>query len=486
MNIAPIFLNVNYKNNQNTPKYKRTNNPLVVPKYNNQINSDTISFKAKMTTATGDFWTKQMPRLERIGTAFLDATDAVTSKLEEYGVSFVREMFESRVVKTVDSQLLKVLRHRTFERRDLIRTTIFEKNPYDLSVLFNHIISEYGVKGNRGYYIAPIMKSVGDLMTRGYMPLEEEKLVSEILENPLTKTNVNKTLKKLEKITYEFPFKPYTLDNGDISEAEQIRYNSFKVNRPKYNFDDTKRILLEFVKEGKIPTREDYINIVKSIKKEVPDVDVRLKSEILRKSFNKEILPENFKYCIGEPHGPYEDIQIRLIRDYDKASSTPIYHEIIVHFGPTYNVNAAIEHKIYETLRLFETLNIDTAAPSFNSPASRINGYIESIQKLIRRELSEQLLEYGKNVDYYGMDGELSIKIGDDVIEDYNKKFEWLLSELDNHYKAAKKAAKGSGTTYKILDKNHKSDKALVNKIKKDIDAIIEEFNHKYGLKDSK
>lgn len=459
MIIAPIFSRLN-----NLPQIRQDNthvdNRIIKPNYANQLSRDTVSFtSAKFAVGVKDFYTKEYPRYRRIATTYLDATAAVARKLKDDGVWFVREMFESQAVKTPDSQVTKIKRRKTFERRDIIRTTIFMKNPYDLSILFDKIIPEYEqrgyhVAGTKGYELSGVKTSIGDLMKRGYVPVEEERLISEFFNIPHTQESHTKYYRELRKLGYDY--------------------------------DDTRKIFLEYLKGNKRPTKAEYINIAKTLKKYMPDIDVRLNGKILNREYDTSRLPEEYQYCVGKPHGNYEDVQLRFVRECDKENSNPVFHELLIHFGPVYNKNAIAEHNyIYEPLRLFDELNILSQDTPFNSPGAKAIGYIEAIQNMFRNTVSTKLIEQGKNVDYYGINDELEIVFSQSAIVQNNNNFILLRELLDEHYTRLKNSVKVVPMLYNQAKRDHIADKKLIKKIEDDLVKTIKYFNHLFGLKDT-
>lgn len=469
MNITPIKVSFTpqYFNNINTDY---GNQKLIKPNYNNSLSKDTVSFTAAKLISDSIWrnFVKELPTLRRIATPFLDAAEAVAKKHEDSGVSFLREMFEETAVKEPDSKLSKVSRAKTFDDRDAIRTTLFVKNPYNLSTIFEKIIPSFGPEEGRNYLVAPIKVSVGDLMKRGYVPIEEEKMVSEFFSIPHTKEAHLKFFR----------------------EVKSKKYDYYDTKRSKYDYDNVKYTLTDFLKTNKDPSKDEIIKLVKSLKIEVPDVDVRLNKKML----NLNGLPEKYKYCIGEPNGAYEDAQIRFIRYEDKDVENPIYHELLIHFGPTYNRNAFREHKlVYEKTRLFKELNIpvnpvyDGAVDFKLEPEKGVAKFISDVKNLFRTEVSEKLINNGKNEDFFG-----SIEDNEEIFfdakseEKYERWFRNIVGFTKEYYKQEKERASISTLATEQVDKDYRADLNLLAKIKKLLDKTIEEINHEYGLSESK
>ncbi len=131
---------------------------------------DTVSFGAatnKISDIVANKVEKDLPRLNRIATTYLDVLEAVAGKLKNEGVSFDREYCELNPVKSPDSYTSKIMRSGTFTVPDAIRGTMYLKDPYDLSILNDKILPEMK---KRGYILANVEVPVGDLLGRGYIP----------------------------------------------------------------------------------------------------------------------------------------------------------------------------------------------------------------------------------------------------------------------------------------------------------------------------
>lgn len=455
MNITPIISKI-YNNTYNQPpKYQY--NPLIKPQYKNQLTQDTVSFgmgsKAIQETIWHNF-VKDLPRLKRIGMTYLDVTESIANKLKADGLEFVRDMFEATVVKEPDSKISKVNRSKTFDVRDAIRTTLFVKNPYDVSILFNKILPEYKL---RGYNVATIPTSVSDLMKRGYIPLEEGTLITEFFNIPHTKESHNKYFRELKKLGYDY--------------------------------DDTKKLLAEYLKENKTPNKNELIQIIGTLKKDMPDIDIRLK----KKNINTSDIPEEYKYTLGKPQkSEYEDIQIRFIRDVDKDSKEPIYHELLIQFGPTYNRNAFREHKlVYEPIRLFDELNInmDTQTKGIEDyklfPENGVSKFISDIRKMFREGVSKKLIQNGKNEDYlHDTEDNKEIFFTEKDEKDFKRRFKNIKGFLAEYYNQAKERAKVSSMTTELIENDFEADMKLVNKIQKMLKQTMDTLNYEHGLKD--
>ena len=450
MNIS-IIPNIYSYNNVQSKVNTSVKYPNLAP-----LKHDTVSFTSAMSISESIWgnYVKELPRLQRIATVYLDATEAVANKFKEDGVFFVREMFENTAVKAPDSKLSKVNRSKNFVVRDPIRTILFVKNPYDLSILFEKIIPEYTTK--RGYKIASIAKSIGKLIERGYVPVEEEKLISKFFEIEHTKESHTKYFRELKKY--------------------------------RYGYDEAKKMLAKYLKEGKTPNSDENIEIAKLLKKYVPDVDIRLDKNMIDMS----AVPEEYRYAIGKPQkSGYEDIQLRFIRDVDKDKQSPIYHELIIQFGPTYNRNAFKEHElVYEPLRLFEELHIPLNMPvkgevNFREyPEKGVEKFISDIKDMFRTKVSKVLINNGKNEDYFGdVDGNDEIFFNSSDIKKFERRFSNINGFLREYYKQQIAKAQISSMASGQISKDQKDDLKLLKNIKLMFVNTIETLNNEHDLK---
>ena len=80
-----------------------------------------------------------------MGNQLLDTTESIALALDKFGVSFSREYCKKGILKKVDSCIDKMIRSGSIGIQDRIRTTLFSKNIYDLSIL-DKIINEYRIQ----------------------------------------------------------------------------------------------------------------------------------------------------------------------------------------------------------------------------------------------------------------------------------------------------------------------------------------------------
>lgn len=172
MNILPI----NLQNNNKAKRSVLNNSHVIQPKYAHTLERDTVSFGSHIIPSRGatkiaEFVTQSVAqnskRMERIATTYLDVLESVASKLNEIGISFDRAYCELNPVKSPESYTSKIVRSKNFKVPDTIRATLYMKEPYDLSFLYERLLPEMR---KRGYVLADTEMPVKDLMKRGYIP----------------------------------------------------------------------------------------------------------------------------------------------------------------------------------------------------------------------------------------------------------------------------------------------------------------------------
>lgn len=238
MNIHAITPNIQNNNKSNIPTIN--NNQIIKPRYINTLNRDTVSFgnaAAKISDFLTDSVSKNINRMERIATIYLDVLESVASRLKEFGVSFDRAYCEKNAVKSPQSYTSKVVRSQSLNVPDRIRATLYINNPYDLSILNDKLLPEMQ---KRGYVLADTQMSIKDLMKRGYTPTAEE----------LTNTAIKKSIPDIDIRLDDVTDQKFKL-------APELQYS---IGRPqKSGYEDIQiRFVREFDKK-KSPIQHELI-----------------------------------------------------------------------------------------------------------------------------------------------------------------------------------------------------------------------------------
>ena len=164
-----------------TPLRNSDNNAQTVsaPKFDlvmaKPLTQDTVSFghtaKTRMVDVLEHQAEKDMVRLRRIATNYLDNLQAIAAELEPFGVSFCRAYSDKNAVKSPSSQVSKMKRSRSIDLLDKIRGTLFSENIKDLELLNDRILPAFR---DRELYLSPAPAKLEDLIPQGYVPTMDE------------------------------------------------------------------------------------------------------------------------------------------------------------------------------------------------------------------------------------------------------------------------------------------------------------------------
>ena len=167
MNIS-VTPNFQINNKYKFPNQNQNKNNTTLPRYSNTLSKDTVSFTstAKISDFVAQGVSNKMDRLQRIAITYLDVLESVATKLSADGVSFDRAYCELHPIKSPESYTSKVIRSGSFKVPDVIRATLYLKNPYDLSILNDKILPEMQ---KRGYILANTDIKHEELLKRGYL-----------------------------------------------------------------------------------------------------------------------------------------------------------------------------------------------------------------------------------------------------------------------------------------------------------------------------
>ena len=323
---------------------------------------DTVSFKSKGTLMADHLENsvnKNMDRLNRIATIFLDVLESVAIRLKNMGVTFDREYCEKNIIKSAKSFVSKIIRSGSTTVPDQIRATLYIDNPYDLSILNDYLLPE--------------------LKKRGYVIAKDER--------------------------------------------------------------------------------------------SLPDLDIRL-ADMENKA--EKLSPELRKSISHPQKSGYEDIQMRLVRNFESRKN-PILHELIILFGPNYAQAKHLEsEKVYSFLRLFNELGVKQIGNSENSHYKFVMRFVDLINKMFNGKISQKLYENAKNKDLYGITEEIPITFSDQDICVFIDYFKRLQKELSLYYKEEKLSKPEEAAQ---LNKAIRNDRAIIEKIRKNLLETIDYFS---------
>ncbi|MFI3300717.1 MAG: hypothetical protein R3Y28_04775 [Candidatus Gastranaerophilales bacterium] len=383
---------IKFKNNQQENNQVSSQNKLFgIPTMTKPLNKDTVSFTGKPDTIER-FVEKSfefgIPKLQKLAITYLDIVESIAMKLEKFGIIFDRAAQEPHSVKSATSSTSKLARSGE-KPLDLIRTTLYSENPYDVQTLFSEILPEFE---KRGYVLAEKKVSVLKAEQKGYKLLSQEDLA-----------------------------------------------------------------LPEHLKAKKMIT--------------VPDLDLRLDPE----KVDVTKIPAGYSHALSKPQkSGYEDIQMRFVREFDPSKKYPQEHELIILFGKNYDAAKHMESdNVYNAIRKFDELSLDTSKAKFGSGEFRAQRYIDMINEFARGKFSQKLFLNGKNKDFYQISNPIPIEFNAENQKVLDGYFTGLKSRVIKIYQEKLKAAR-STTRKKEIQTNAKADKALIDKIKTELNDGIQ------------
>ena len=130
--------------------------------------NDTVSFKSR--TIGSQVEAATVKKVENLGEeviVFLDSLESIANKGADRGLSFNRAYCEKHPIKSIEAYLSKIARSGSFDVRDLMRATLYSKNPYDLTTLNDFILPELKL---RGYELASLDVPVEEARKMGFNP----------------------------------------------------------------------------------------------------------------------------------------------------------------------------------------------------------------------------------------------------------------------------------------------------------------------------
>ncbi len=248
-----------------------------------------------------------------------------------------------------------------------------------------------------------------------------------------------------------------------------------------YVLADTEMSIKDLIKRGYVPSEDELKDLSKE--KIVPDLDIRL-ADVSDEVTN---LPQKLRYSISKPQkSGYEDIQMRFVRDFDKRKN-PTNHELIILFGPHYSEAKFNEsNRVYGIVRLFNELNMKFTDSTLGSHSQKAKRYVDLISQMFTGKVSQKLYANAKNKDLYDISEEIPIVFSDVDKKMFENYFSGLKDRVLSLYKDAKKAAVNSESVKKQLTKEYRQDKALIDKIHKNLQETIEYYNYQSDLKSTK
>lgn len=231
------------------------------------------------------------------------------------------------------------------------------------------------------------------------------------------------------------------------------------------NYTDVKGLM----KRGYVPTEHELV----MNKKLMPDIDVRL--EDTNDSMAK--FASKYPYSIGRAQkSGYEDIQMRLVRQFDE-SKNPVQHELIIIFGPNYAAAKHIESdRIYSNTRKYGELLYSNYLKDETANSQKLNRYIDLIRKMMTGKISEKLYENAKNKDLYNIADDIPINITSEHINAFENYAASLYNTLSDCYSELRKINRNNPELIKEINSAYKKDKKIISEVYVKLKESLEYF----------
>ena len=253
----------------------------------------------------------------------------------------------------------------------------------------------------------------------------------------------------------------YNLDNLTAFLSEMLPgYIPYKTDVP----------LVKLMKRGYIPSVEELQSGAKTVK--VTDLDFRLNNEQL----DVENMPEPLRPFVSGPlKSGLEDIQLRFIRTCDKDNPNPVYHELLIMFGPHSTIAKHQEHRdVYQWVRLFDEFEVPLEETSLQTHSGKALTYMERISEMFRGKVSQKLFLNAKNKDCLGIQEESRIVFTEEDLNLFRGYFNGLNDRLLSVYKSL-------GRSQEVKEMKSRDFERLAT-IREGLKATINLYNAKAGL----
>ena len=254
----------------------------------------------------------------------------------------------------------------------------------------------------------------------------------------------------------------YNLDNltAFLNEMRAAGYIPYKTDVP----------LVKLLKRGYIPSVEDLQSGAKTVK--VTDLDFRLNNEQL----DVENMPEQLRPFVSGPlKSGLEDIQLRFIRTCDKDVPNPVYHELLLMFGPHSTLAKHQEHRdVYQWVRLFDEIEVPLEETSLQTHSGKALTYMDRISEMFRGKVSQKLFLNAKNKDCLGINEESKIGFTEEDLKLFRGYFSGLNDRMRSVYK-------GMGRSRAVLAMKER-DMERIATIRAGLKDTINIYNAKAGL----
>lgn len=208
----------------------------------------------------------------------------------------------------------------------------------------------------------------------------------------------------------------------------------------------------------------------------VPDLDIRLANVDDKVSQ----LDPKYQFSIGKPQkSGYEDIQLRLVRDFDDKVH-PVQHELIILMGDNYACAKHLESDmVYGVLRRFDELNIIKKGNENIETCKIARQCIALLKQVFGSEVSKKLFNNAKKMDLEGSQDLEKIHFSDEDVKLIEICIDELKRSVNSYYRTARASKRIGAATKERIMKEAKNDKDALFAICEDLKFTVEFFNEK-------
>lgn len=365
----------------------------------------------------------------------------------KFGLTMAKPLLNDTVSFKATQPVADILEHQL--KKDEARMKRIATTYLDMLESMANKLKDYGVSFNRGYCEQNPVKSSKSQISK--IKRSGTFIVPDRIRSTLYVQNI------------------YDLSILNDKILPELKERGFVINKIPGNLE-------KLIAKGYVPTIEEVSG--KGVM--VPDLDIRL--EGVANKIN-QLNPE-YQYSIGKPQkSGYEDIQMRLIRDFDDKTD-PVQHELIILMGNNYACAKHLESDlVYGVLRRFDELNIIKKGNENIENHKVVTRCIALLKQVFSNEISKKLFNNAKKMDLTGEKDLEKIHLSDENVKLITNCLDELKKAVNSYYRTARASKRiGEATKAKIMQEG-KNDRDAILAISEDLKFTIDFFNKKDYLK---
>lgn len=333
MNILPV----SYTKvcNTNSVQYNKKLNEISfgIKNASDKTSKPDRSLRVPFIDFVEDSATKHNHALKIPAENYLKDIENIAKAFSDIGITFDLEYCKPNAIKSGKTVASKILRSKTFVIPDRIRATLYNKNIYDMDILFNKILPEFE---KLGYVIAYIEMPLEDILKRGYNPSKKDIEKGCVLYPDIDVRLNKKYIENVEAIPKQYK---YSLGEPQESGYEDIQIRFTK--RDGYSNPIALRELIiltgaEYAKTKHFESENIYsytrqfqeLNILNSRNK---DESIGLLNQYIKNikdKFSNEITKNLYSNAMSYDRFGIKDSMSISIHDEDERNLTENYNNI--------------------------------------------------------------------------------------------------------------------------------------------------------------